>query len=224
MKRDFYLGLFLILGSIHLILISLNYHFMALCLKPLLIPQLFLYVFSNQNFSFKKIVLSALTFSWIGDLLLIFTNNNQWFFISGLLSFLIAHIFYIYLFSKLETPKTHKKNSLFWIGIFLIIFYLITILNLLLPSLGPLKMPVSFYAVTISIMLSFAWRGFISWNNNSRYYILFGAISFIVSDSLLAINKFQAPINNAAILIMLTYLFAQFAIVFGVVKFNNQKQ
>jgi uncharacterized membrane protein YhhN len=101
----------------------------------------------------------------------------------------------------------------------LTVFYLKNILQILLPSLGPLKIPVGFYALTISVMLGFAWRGFISWNSNAKYYILFGAIAFIASDSFLAINKFQEPINNASFLIMSTYLAAQFGIVYGVVNF-----
>ena len=223
MKKEIFLKGFLIIATFNLFLISMSYDTFSLCLKPFLIPLLFMYVYLNDDFSTKKVVLFALTFSWIGDVLLIFTNNNQWFFISGLLSFLTAHIFYIILFSKLGTSKPYKKNPLFWIGIILTIFYLKSILEMLLPTLGPFKIPVSFYALTISIMLGFAWRGFISWNNNARFYILFGAIAFIASDSFLAINKFQEPINNAAILIMSTYLAAQFGIVYGVIKFNSQK-
>ncbi len=222
MKKELFLKGFLIIAAIDLILISLNFETLVLCLKPFLIPFLFLYVYLNEVFTTKKLLLLALIFSWIGDVLLIFTNKNQWFFISGLLSFLTAHIFYIFLFSKLGTSKSYKKNPLFWLGIILTVFYLKSILELLLPALGPLKIPVSFYALIISMMLGFAWRGFISWNNNARFYILFGAIAFIASDSFLAINKFQEPINNAAILIMSTYLAAQFGIVFGVIRFNFQ--
>ncbi len=223
MKKEIFLKGFLIIATFNLFLISMSYDTFSLCLKPFLMLSLFMYVYLNDDFSTKKVVLFALTFSWIGDILLIFSNYNQWFFISGLLSFLTAHIFYIILFSKLGTSKPYKKNPLFWIGIILTIFYLKSILEMLLPTLGPLKIPVSFYALTISIMLGFAWRGFISWNNNARFYILFGAIAFIASDSFLAINKFQEPINNAAILIMSTYLAAQFGIVYGVIKFNSQK-
>jgi len=222
MKKEIFLKGFLIIATFNLFLISMSYDTFSLCLKPFLIPLLFMYVYLNDDFLTKKVVLFALTFSWIGDVLLIFTNNNQWFFISGLLSFLTAHIFYIILFSKLGTSKPYKKNPLFWIGIILTIFYLKSILEMLLPTLGPLKIPVSFYAFTISVMLGFAWRGSISWNNNARFYILFGAIAFIASDSFLAINKFQEPINNAAILIMSTYLAAQFGIVYGVIRFNSQ--
>jgi len=223
MKKEIFLKGFFIIAVINLLLISMRYDTFSLCLKPFLMSSLFLYVYLNELFPTKKILLLALTFSWIGDILLIFTNNNQWFFITGLLAFLTAHIFYIVLFSKLGTSKPYKKNPLFWIGIILIIFYLKSILEMLLPTLGPLKIPVSFYAFTISVMFGFAWRGFISWNNNSRFYILFGAIAFIASDSFLAINKFHEPINNAAILIMSTYLAAQFGIVYGVIRFSCQK-
>ncbi len=222
MKKELFLRGFLIIAIINLILISLNYNTLTLFLKPFLIPFLFLYVYLNEVFPTKKLLLLALTFSWIGDILLIFTTTNQLFFITGLFSFLTAHLFYIFLFSKLGTSKPYKQNPLFWLGIILTLFYLKSILELLLPILGPLKIPVSFYALTISVMLGFAWRGFISWNTSARFSILFGAIAFIASDSFLAINKFQEPIDHAAILIMSTYLAAQFGIVYGVTKFNNQ--
>jgi len=221
MKTALFLKLFLIVATINIVLISFNYETVALCLKPFLIPILFLYVYLNEAFATKKTLLLALTFSWIGDVLLIFSNANQWFFISGLLSFLTAHVFYIFLFSKLGTSKPYKNNPLFWLGIILTIFYLKSILELLLPALGPLKIPVSFYALTISVMLGFAWRGFITWNDCARFYILFGAIAFIASDSFLAINKFQEPFNNAPFLIMSTYFAAQFGIVYGVNKFYS---
>ena len=223
MKKEFFLKGFLIIATINIVLISLNFDTLSLCIKPFLIPFLFLYVYLSEDFSTKKILLLALTFSWIGDVLLIFSTTNQWFFISGLLSFLTAHLFYIFLFSKLGTSKPYRKNPLFWRGIILTVFYLKSILEVLLPTLGPLKIPVSFYALTISVMLGFAWRGFISWNTSARFSILFGAIAFIVSDSFLAIDKFQSPINSASILIMSTYLAAQFGIVYGVIKFNDRK-
>ena len=224
MKKELFLKGFLIISLIDLFLILLKYETLVLCLKPFLIPFLFLYVYLSKAFTTKKLLLLALTFSWIGDVLLIFTTTNQWFFITGLVSFLTAHIFYIFLFSKLGTSKPYMKNPLFWLGIIVTLFYLKSILELLLPSLGSLKIPVSFYALTISVMLGFAWRGFITWDNSARYYILFGAIAFIASDSFLAINKFQEPINNAAILIISTYLAAQFGIVYGVIKFNGQNK
>jgi uncharacterized membrane protein YhhN len=71
-------------------------------------------------------------------------------------------------------------------------------------------------------MLAFAWRGYFSWNLSSRFFILFGAMAFVASDSFLAINKFRAPFEQAPFLIMATYLAAQYGIVSGVVLFKKK--
>ena len=51
--------------------------------------------------------------------------------------------------------------------------------------------------------------------------MMIGAILFIISDSVLAINKFYQPFKGAGIIIMLTYAFAQMLIVLGVIKYNR---
>ena len=49
-------------------------------------------------------------------------------------------------------------------------------------------------------------------------WVLMGAISFVVSDGILAINKFAQPLPMAGFLIMLTYGVGQFLIVTGYLK------
>ena len=83
-------------------------------------------------------------------------------------------------------------------------------------------MPVGIYAMTISIMLVIAFKGTFNWQNNAKYIILIGAVFFVTSDSILAINKFNAPIPLASFWIMLTYLIAQFSITFGILKLNQK--
>lgn len=221
MNKSLFLKGFLLVSAIDLLLIAMDYGAITGFLKPFLMPLLFLYAFYQDAFPTKKILLLALTFSWIGDVLLLFTNKHELFFITGLLSFLTAHVFYIFLFSKLGTTVAYKKNPIFWAGFLLIVLYLQSLLSMLLPKLGPLKIPVSIYAVTISIMLAFAWRGYFSWNLSSRFFILFGAVAFVASDSFLAINKFNAPFEYASFFIMVTYLAAQYGIVSGVVSFKK---
>jgi len=48
--------------------------------------------------------------------------------------------------------------------------------------------------------------------------VLYGAIAFIASDSILAINKFMVAVPAADYLVMITYYVAQFLIVYGFVK------
>jgi len=221
MNKSLFLKGFLLIAAINLLLIVLDYATITRFLKPFLMPLLFLYVYYQEAFSTKKLLLLGLTFSWIGDILLLFAAKSELFFIAGLLSFLTAHVFYIYLFSKLGTTEAYKKNLVFWAGFIMIVLYLQSLLALLLPKLGTLKIPVSVYAVTISVMLAFAWRGYFSWNPSTRFFILFGAMAFVASDSLLAINKFYSPFENASFLIMATYLAAQYGIVSGVVSFKK---
>ena len=51
-----------------------------------------------------------------------------------------------------------------------------------------------------------------------------GALLFVISDSLLAINKFYQPFSIADNLIMLTYGFAQFYIVTGAADYSNAER
>jgi len=52
-------------------------------------------------------------------------------------------------------------------------------------------------------------------NRPAAIRMIAGAILFIISDSLLAINKFYQPFENAGILIMFTYGVAQLLITLG---------
>jgi uncharacterized membrane protein YhhN len=151
-----------------------------------------------------------------------FAYKGELYFIFGLVSFLISHILYIFLFSKQGNTTDYRKNIIFWIGFILIILYLKSMLTLLFPKLGDLKIPVSIYALTISAMLLVALKGYFSWKKPANISILFGAMFFVTSDSILAINKFYEPLPYAAFLIMFTYLVAQFAIVIGILKLNKE--
>jgi uncharacterized membrane protein YhhN len=73
------------------------------------------------------------------------------------------------------------------------------------------------------MMLLLAFNGYLSWEKPGNKYVFVGAISFVVSDSLLAINKFYEPIERSSFLIMLTYLVAQYLIVVGILKLNLKK-
>jgi len=105
----------------------------------------------------------------------------------------------------------------------LVLYYLKTMLELLLPTLGELKIPVGVYAVTISAMLVMAFRVYFSAKDPGKYLVLLGAVSFVVSDSLLAVNKFHFELQYASLLIMSTYLLAQFGITLGVLRMNKKK-
>ena len=150
----------------------------------------------------------------MGDILLLFVFKGSMFFIFGLISFLIAHLFYVVLFSK-ELRKTPGKLTIKQPGLTLIILFLIGFYALLSPHLGDLQIPVIIYALVICVMLYVAYLLYPHWPNPSSLFLLTGAISFVLSDFLLAMNKFYAPFPNAGFFIMVTYLYAQGALVWG---------
>ena len=223
MKHNIKVKSFIGFSLVYLLLILFGWETIAWFLKPFLLPFLILTVYLHERFSTKKVLITALTLSWIGDIILMFADKGELYFIAGLIAFLLSHISYIILFNK--QLKIYLKNSkiIFWVGVTVIAIYLIVIMLLLLPSLGDLKIPVLLYALTISIMLLFALKGFLNWQKPANSYILIGAIVFVASDSLLAFDKFYAPLQYSSFLIMATYLLAQYLIVSGILKLNKKK-
>ncbi|UUW07321.1 lysoplasmalogenase [Flavobacterium plurextorum] len=215
--------IYIAFSAVYLLILFLGHENLNFFLKPILIPILIFGVYFYQNFPTKNILLTALLFSWIGDVILLFSDISEIYFILGLVSFLISHIVYCILFNR-QAKRNLKKNSIaIGIGSILIACYLIGMLSVLLPSLGDLKIPVIVYASVISIMLLFAYNGLLSWNEPGNKLVFSGAVVFVISDSILAINKFYNPIEKSSFFIMLTYLVAQYLIVIGILKLNPKK-
>ena len=223
MKNKIALYVYLGFSLIYLTITALNLEEIARVLKPFLLPILLIAVYFSNRFSSKKILLSALTFSWIGDIVLLFANQGELYFIVGLVAFLISHVFYIVLFNKQTVTKSISNKISFGAGIGLILLYFFGMITTLGPKLGPLTVPVVVYAVVISSMLYFVLKGSYQWNAIPYQSVLVGALFFIASDSILAFNKFYQSIPYASFLIMITYLAAQYGIVRGILNLNQKK-
>ena len=83
--------------------VYLNNETLIYVAKPIVVIALIIYFLSATagiDTGFKKLITGALIFSWLGDILLMFEPVNKNFFLYGLVSFLVAHIFYIIFFKK----------------------------------------------------------------------------------------------------------------------------
>jgi len=190
-------------------------HYLA---KPLLIPALLLLLyFTKSEVKGKLLLMTGLFFSWAGDLFLLFESSQKLFFIFGLVCFLITHIFYITYFLKIRsgTISLLKKHPILVVAV---VAYGVSLVWFLYPHLGDLKLPVMVYAAVICCMLLCSLFVFLKVNRKAAIYFLLGAASFVLSDSLLAINKFYQPFAYAGVLIMLTYCAAQYFIVRGYIE------
>ncbi len=175
-----------------------------------IIPIICLLILSalNSKTIIRILLFAALVFSAAGDAALGIDKQNL--FITGLIFFLIAHIFYIILFFR--GFKFNKNSILINISI---LIYAVTIGFFLRNIENRYLIPVMVYILIITIMTIGA--GFYSTGNKYKtvYFVLIGAVLFMFSDSMLAINEFLYEFPYSGPIVMIVYYLAQFFIVNG---------
>ena len=206
--KDFFL-LFIVTTELMALIFKIDV--IHLSIKPFIIPSFILVFFKKSLFTTKqgKWLLFALLFSFFGDVFLLF-EGEVWFLL-GLSAFLIAHLFYTFLFFKISRPI--KLKILHAIIISFYSLFLSFLLYIIWDSLEKLLIPVIIYGFTITIMAALA--GF-STINTGKIGFLFGSLFFVFSDSIIAVSKFLFIENigyNFPFFIMLTYIVAQFLLV-----------
>ena len=218
-----WLIIFSVVLSAELVAVYLNNRELQFVFKPLLMPVLAGYFYSSLKpfpNKFKKWLFAALFFSWAGDVLLMFVEEDPNFFLAGLSSFLLAHIFYIILFHNIRIAEGIRSRIL---PLIIVVAYYSGLIVLLSPYLGEMKLPVRIYGIVISFMFMLAVHMLFIRNRKAGSWMMIGALLFILSDSILAINKFYQPFELAGILIMITYGLAQLFIVQGAIKYIREE-
>ncbi|HEY9116668.1 MAG TPA: lysoplasmalogenase [Roseivirga sp.] len=211
---------FLLLSIIHLASMFLAEEMLDMVTKPLLMPALMYYfVGSAVKSPLNNFVIVALIFSFLGDTLLMFAEANDLFFLIGLVSFLIAHITYIIInLNAKEIVERGIKPQ--WQDIPFVVYGLF-IFTWLKDGLGEMYIPTLIYTVIICLMVITARKRWKKADNKSFWLVMMGASFFVVSDSLLAINKFDGAFQLSDPAIMTTYLLAQFLMIEGYKSFIN---
>lgn len=182
-------------------LISTDYYFYV---KAAIIPVLLVWVAWQRSSPWW--LWAALFFSWVGDVVIHQTGDV--YFMGGVGSFLLAHIFYAFGFYRHRERKPNPRLLV----LFCILIYIGLMLGLLLPDAGRMLLPIMVYALVIGTMLLTAV--YVAPFSGKKWLVA-GAILFIISDSILAINKFTHPFADAGYVIMGTYMLAQWYLVFG---------
>jgi uncharacterized membrane protein YhhN len=148
----------------------------------------------------------GLAFSTAGDILL---DVDPRFFVFGLGAFLLAHLTYICLFARNRAAAIRLDPPLL-AAITLIVAFSATLSAWIVPSVGDLAVPVVFYICAITAMVCAAILG-----RFKRPWVAVGAILFLISDSLLAIDKFKTPVPLRDYLVWTTYYLGQCGIALG---------
>ena len=201
-KHRFAWGAFVAFGILHLTALYWDLELLRRLSKLVLIPLLLLVYISSSNAKPQKAIVIALIFSFLGDSLLL--GKNSTFFLSGIVAFLVTQLLYIYAIVK--SSAIHPLGVL--LGSTVFGTYAGVFLYFLFPTLGDFTAAISIYALTICSFGILAFQKFFG-NPRGGVGLLLGAVLFILSDSMIAINQFYVNYNYFTIEIMATYLMAQ---------------
>ena len=175
----------------------------GLTLTTKLLPMFVLIYILGKNYGNlekgQKLFLYGLLFSTVGDTVL---SDPFGLFIAGLISFLIAHLFYIFAFSRSSSLHLVRSIPFYLLGGVLGYF--------LFPLIAPeMKIPVFIYGFALTTM---GWRiASRDTNSKSLWIGISGAFLFIISDSIIGFSQLaRITIPNSVILIMITYYSAQY--------------
>jgi len=130
-------------------------------------------------------------------------------FVYGLGAFLLVHLTYVLLFVR-NRPRPLAIGAAQAVPVVLVLLYSVGVSSWLLPSFGSLTIPVAIYMCAITAMVVTAILA-----RFSNPWVACGAILFLISDSLLAINKFKTPVPYRDYLVWSTYYAGQYAIATG---------
>jgi uncharacterized membrane protein YhhN len=153
-----------------------------------------------------KLFALALLFSAAGDAFLAY--DGQRLFVPGLASFLVTHLLYAAVFvlatKGAATPMSAGRKVMFAV----IPTFAVAYSAVLWPKLGALAIPVTVYiaAIVVMAMLSLRFRAIA---------VPLGAVLFMVSDSLIALERFLWQAAWVGPLVWITYALAQLLITRG---------
>lgn len=206
--------LFLLVSIADIYAILVDNRGIEMIAKPLITTSLIvLYLLSVKKPNFWYV--SAVFFCFWGDVLLMFPEK---FFVLGLASFLLTHVLYIAISSKFLSKVSFSKiltHSIPFLAILGVLMYLIY------PNLGGLLIPVVIYGIVISVFGVVTLLVYTVERTTENLWLFLGALTFILSDSILALNKFYEASEILGISIMITYIIAQYLICRSMIARTN---
>jgi uncharacterized membrane protein YhhN len=189
---------------------ALNLPALAFVFKPLATLLIIAHAWPRGNDmpQPRRWIVAGLVLSLAGDVALLWPQQG---FLPGLVSFLLAHLAYLRAF-------THEQRFAAWWPAFAA--YAVVaggVLALLWPGVpAGLRVPVALYVMALASMAAQAavlWHALRGTPGHGRARLLaLGGALFVLSDALLATNKFAGPLPLASLWILASYWTAQWCI------------
>lgn len=157
---------------------------------------------------YKWSIVAGLGFSTAGDALLMHSSD---YFVPGLFGFLGAHLCYLWAFTRDSRLAGRRLPFVLWGGIGMVL------LPCVWPGVaGPLRLPVVLYATALLVMAAQAAGRALVRRDTASVLGAIGAALFVVSDSILAFQRFRHPLEWGGVLVLGTYFAAQSGIALSV--------
>ena len=215
--------LFGLLAITDIIFLALEHNNFRYYTKPFLLPVLLLTIFGHsvgQNHPVSKMLLFiAFVAGTAGDVFLLRSEKFPQYFTYGIAAFLLMQLIDCIYFFKMQSLKKDFMLIQGFVGV-LMAGYSLTLVGSLYKYLGALRIPVIIYAVVISLMFFAATNIFHSKRANKlaiRFFIP-GAAMLVLSDSILAVNKFYLKDDLFNVSVMVTYILGQLFLAIGFTK------
>lgn len=186
--------------------------------KLLLIPTLLVYLFTRKKedalAGINFFYLVAIVFAFIGDMLLVIINDLL--FLPGMISYIVNLFFLCIFFLQLYKIRLDQLfKPLMVLLILAVIGYFVY--GFLGDKLKQFQLPVLVYMFFVAITAALAMNTTQHPQlHKTGWYFFIGIIVFIVSNTILVLNRFHFLYHNLYIAVMLTYGTAQYLLVRGV--------
>jgi uncharacterized membrane protein YhhN len=158
---------------------------------------------SNARPYFRYSIVAGLTISLAGDVFMVLRKKR---FLEGLICFLIAQVCYTFAFLSGIRLKFSD-----WPSLPLLIFTVLFII-ILYPHLGKMRLPVIVYILVIITMARAALERAIQLPGTAALAAAAGGVLFVISDSVIAMDRFVKPFRSSQAFILSTYFAAQWLI------------
>ena len=161
-------------------------------------------------------IVAGLGFSALGDAFLMQTTD--WF-TAGLGSFLAAHLCYLAALTSDHPPLRRKLPFIVW-GAFGVVF----ISSLWRGIPGPQRVPVLLYTTVLLTMAGQAASRALELHDRAAIAAALGAALFVVSDSVLAFQRFRHSLEGGRFIVLGTYFAAQGGIALSVELYARTRE
>ncbi len=224
LKRVFLL--FLGFSFLQLLGVGFGYALLVPFTKPLLMPLLALYWWGasqGMNERLRRLMTAGLLLAAVGDTLLLFAEQTS-FFLGGMGAFFLMQLCYIAAFLELSRGQQGLLARRPYVVLLLLAFYGLLMWELWSGLGGGMRLPVMVYGLAIMGMAAAAIHLYGILDHRSFRLLVGGALWFIVSDSLLALNRFtpeKMDYEAIPFIVMFTYLLAQTLIVVALIHWKQ---